>query len=56
MDKTSTEKLILTSVRLPEPLKSRLLHLQADGKIKSIQAAILESLEKYVTLKEKEGF
>ena len=55
MDKNQNEKLILTSVRLPESLKSRLLHLQADGKIKSIQAAILESLEKFVDTKEKEG-
>ena len=40
---------------LPESLKTRLLHLIADGKVKSIQAAILESLENFIESKEKEG-
>lgn len=53
--KNNPDKLILTSIRLPESLKSRLLHLVADGKIKSIQAAVLESLEKFIESKEKEG-
>ena len=52
---TEKEKLVLFSCRLPMSLKSRLLHLQADGKIKSIQAALLEALEKFTASKEKEG-
>lgn len=48
-----TEKLILTSIRLPERLKSRLLHLQADGKIKSIQQAALDALDALATKLEK---
>lgn len=48
------EKMILTSIRLPESLKKRLMHLVADGKIKSIQAATLESLKELVTRLEKE--
>lgn len=55
MDKTTTEKQSLISIRLPAPLKSRLLHLIADGKIKSIQAAAVEALEKFAASKEKGG-
>jgi hypothetical protein len=52
--KPPAEKLILTSIRLPESLKSRLLHLQADGKIKSIQQATLDALDALATKLEKE--
>ncbi len=38
---------IVTTVRFPRSVWSRLKHLQADGKIKSIQDAVVKGLEMY---------
>ncbi len=38
---------IVTTVRFPRSVWSRLKHLQADGKIKSIQDAVVRGLDMY---------
>jgi hypothetical protein len=54
MKEKEKENLVMTTVRLPVGLKSRLMHLLADGRIKSIQAAVVECLTALADRLEKE--
>jgi translation elongation factor EF-Tu-like GTPase len=38
---------MVTTVRFPRSVWARMKHLQADGKIKSMQEAVLKGLEMY---------
>ncbi len=42
-----SEDSIVTTVRFPRWVWSKLKHLQADGKVKSIQDAVVKGLEMY---------
>lgn len=45
---------IVTTMRFPRSVWSRMKHLQADGKIKSMQEAVLKGLEMYFKVLDKD--